>query len=386
MVENNISSLRVSESEHFTKRVITGIQKIGFDPQPNRGPENIPLPSVMRVSLSALGEDYGVSPYAGLALDNAYIHFMGVTGAAFRFFWNWSSRLGAGGRTEAIYLPQDGAKPYLRAMEAAGFECDIIWSTACEWKDKTAIVCDKDAMQRRIVESIDKGRPVIGIGVVGPSENCVITGYDENGEVLIGWSYFQEDGVEPCGYFRKRHWYPETLGVVLVGDKRLKTAQREVYAQAIQYGAEIMSINAVGCTATSLAAFAEWSDALQHDEEFAELDSEALQKRLLTHEVSILELAERRWYGARFLEQAIVCLPSAAEELKAVVACFDAVHNIAFCRLLAVTGDHHQPDAATKLANSTTRHKIADLICEIRAQEVEAVRHLMRAAEKIEQD
>ena len=51
---------------------------------------------------------------------------------------------------------------------------------------------ESEKFQQRIIESIDGGHPVIGFGVVGPPEACIITGYDDGGEVLIGWSLFQE--------------------------------------------------------------------------------------------------------------------------------------------------------------------------------------------------
>jgi len=36
------------------------------------------------------------------------------------------------------------------------------------------------------MESIDRGIPVLAFPVVGPSDCCIITGYDEGGEVLLG--------------------------------------------------------------------------------------------------------------------------------------------------------------------------------------------------------
>lgn len=37
-----------------------------------------------------------------------------------------------------------------------------------------------------------RAEPVIAIGVVGPPEPCIVAGYDKGGEVLIGWSFFQD--------------------------------------------------------------------------------------------------------------------------------------------------------------------------------------------------
>ncbi len=54
-------------------------------------------------------------------------------------------------------------------------------------------VCsDYDADRRLVMDSIDKGVPVVTIdGVVVHADACVIAGYDDDGRVLLGWSPFQ---------------------------------------------------------------------------------------------------------------------------------------------------------------------------------------------------
>jgi len=50
---------------------------------------------------------------------------------------------------------------------------------------------DEAVFRRKIIESIDQGKPLIALGVVGPPEACIITGYDENGDGLRGFGVFQ---------------------------------------------------------------------------------------------------------------------------------------------------------------------------------------------------
>ena len=66
-------------------------------------------------------------------------------------------------------------------------------------------------------------------GPIGPPEPALITGFDEGGDVLIGWSFFQglpefNAGVEfePSGQFRKRDWFrdPPGLSLVIIGESR----------------------------------------------------------------------------------------------------------------------------------------------------------------------
>jgi hypothetical protein len=51
---------------------------------------------------------------------------------------------------------------------------------------------NKETMIAAIVESLAQGRPVISFGITSPPEAGLVTGYDEDGGVLYGWSYFQD--------------------------------------------------------------------------------------------------------------------------------------------------------------------------------------------------
>lgn len=73
---------------------------------------------------------------------------------------------------------------------------------------------DYEADSRLIMDSIDKGVPVITLeGVINCADACVISGYDDNGDVLLGWSpfmYLRDDHPEApddTGYFRKTDWH-----------------------------------------------------------------------------------------------------------------------------------------------------------------------------------
>jgi hypothetical protein len=76
-----------------------------------------------------------------------------------------------------------------------------------------------------IMDSIERGVPVLAYHVVGPSDCCNITGYDEGGEVLLGWSTYQDNpedhNIPPdvTGYFRKPGWHENLQGYILVGEK-----------------------------------------------------------------------------------------------------------------------------------------------------------------------
>ncbi len=71
-----------------------------------------------------------------------------------------------------------------------------------------------DTDVRLIMDSIDRGFPVITLeGVINHADACVISGYDNDGQVLLGYNpfmYIDDDhGEAPddTGYFRKSDWH-----------------------------------------------------------------------------------------------------------------------------------------------------------------------------------
>ncbi|MHB9026987.1 MAG: hypothetical protein ACYC7E_22860 [Armatimonadota bacterium] len=73
---------------------------------------------------------------------------------------------------------------------------------------------DYETDKKLIMDSIDNGVPALTFGgVVSCAECCIISGYDDDGAVLLGYSPFmdvQEDHTEPAdstGYFRKSNWH-----------------------------------------------------------------------------------------------------------------------------------------------------------------------------------
>ena len=139
---------------------------------------------------------------------------LGVTGAAFYLSWGQGWQMD---NVEIMYMSDDPGAPSRRAFEAIGY--------AQEYIDNRA---KGEAYTReRIIESLrDKARPVIAYGIIGPPEACIVTGYDEGGDVLMGWNFFQGDpnsnaGVtfEPTGQFRKRDWFQDLQGLHIIGEK-----------------------------------------------------------------------------------------------------------------------------------------------------------------------
>ena len=165
-----------------------------------------------------------------------YCYFAGVTGEAFRFIEFMGLSKGEPGKPLVErYGQMSAAEMYRQALEAAGLAAEVYVKPGMP---------EKAVLQRRIVESLaDLQTPVIGMGVFGPPEPFLITGYDQGGDVLLGWSHFQGEkkgdpnlAFEPTGQFRLKNWYEAMDGVVIVTGKKDRPALREVYRGAIERG------------------------------------------------------------------------------------------------------------------------------------------------------
>ena len=77
--------------------------------------------------------------------------------------------------------------------------------------------------------------------------DCLITGFDDEGEVLVGWSYFQmakefsaDLEYEPSGYFRKRNWFKDTHRLILIGEKTKPPPPEDIYKDALRRALKIV--------------------------------------------------------------------------------------------------------------------------------------------------
>lgn len=104
---------------------------------------------------------------------------------------------------------------------------------------------DYETDSRLIMESIDRGSPVITLGgVVSCSDACLISGYDNDGHVLLGYNpfmYIEDDHKDPhdeTGYFRKSNWhggYFEGNGrILIIEGKREKPDKQVILAEALK--------------------------------------------------------------------------------------------------------------------------------------------------------
>jgi hypothetical protein len=366
-----------------TRLLLEGVPRVKFFDGGPRCPEDIPFPSVMRALMEYSGdEEFGCRSCRAVEprcrVPCSYAFFIGVTGVASYVNWKpgWE-----GDNVEIMYMSDEPAAPFDRALRAAGYAYQI-----------HAPEGDYDLMRRSIVESIQGGRPVVSFGPIGPPEAALITGYDEGGDVLMGWSFFQgippfSDGVElePTGEFRKRDWrsYPPGFSFITVGERTERPPIKETCREALTWMLQVSRTPATfGGRCNGLAAYDAWAEQILRDDDFPR-DDKVLFQRHDVHNNQVGFLAEARWYGSQFLIGLTtggddLIHRDAIEDLYHAAALYAGEHALAW-RLWDLAGGNGNPEAWRRFADPAVRRRMAPIIREARDKDAAAALHIERA-------
>jgi hypothetical protein len=215
----------------------------------------------------------------------------------------------------------------------------------------------------------------------------VVTGYDEDSSVLIGWSYFQdvpplagEIDFEPSGYFRQRDWASRTPGVFVIGERtQEQAAGPEADRRVLEWALSVARTPVVHGRAAGLAAYQAWADALARDEDFPCGDLGILHQRLEVHDDAMMTVAEGRWYASVYLSQAARRAPFLAEHLLAAASCYAAEHRLMWEGWELVGGIGRGEAQAAALARPESRRELIRVILAARDQDLEASTRIGRA-------
>jgi len=346
-----------------------------------RCPEIVPFPSCLRACLEHLGDDMGYKKInvhnMDWCLDTTYVYLMGTTGAAFRL--NWKSGWHPDNSVIA-YMSEDPEEPFRRGLKSVGYDYEIIYREDSKSNEKH--------LRKRIIESIrDKNRPVIARGVLGPPEECIIAGFDEKGDILIGWSFFQSPKkfttdveFEASGYFRKRNWYKDTSCVILLGDKKKSRLLSEVYRDSIQWALKMMRTARVHEDRyNGFAAYDAIAKEIQQDEEFSNKKVKELHHRYMVLQDALGPIGEGRWYAHHFLKKIIEDVPCPEKELSMAAECFNQEHSLMWKMWDLVGGPGMSAKKAKQFADPKIRKKTAHILLKARDKNQQGADYLDNA-------
>ncbi len=205
-----------------------------------------------------------------------YQHLMGVSGAAFatRFHRDWSAS-----STDAA-LNDDHPKA---ALQAVGYS--YTWATTGD--------------PQVIMDSIDRGAPVIGMNLAGNNDWGVIAGYGRMGEVWLGRTFYDQSS----DYYRtgKLPWSALILGQKGAVPPIAQSAHNSIKL-AVEFAKGERKLKdpkyAVG-----FDAYVAWIEALQ-SKKCQELAGKELEQTASTNALMFNSLIDARHAGAAYLTSA----------------------------------------------------------------------------------
>ncbi len=344
---NNPSMIPDTSASPDGSVILYGVPRVSYFNDP---PELTPFISSLRACLTFSGQSM---PYDRL---------MAASGAAFRLLWNTSCL--DGGNVDILVMRPDPYEPIRRAFTAAGRTFRHI--------QKTDAPGNRDEMITLLREEIDAGRPVIAFGIVGPPEACVLTGYQENGDVVLGWNYFQDFpewqgsiSRHEAGYFVRRDWYehPETLGIIAVGPAGPEPDEKSYLTDIVRFALTVMNGPAVGDRANGNAAFEAWEAMLRDDRQFPKNASlPILMERLMVQGDAFTMVAEGRAYAGSFFLEEAKRFPELTNQLMEISGLCRRIHEKAW-EMIPLTGGMGMGEAqAQSLAIRVNRLAVADCV------------------------
>ncbi len=229
--------------------VLYGIPKVAFGCESG----NTPLITCVKSCLTYLGDD----------IDYDYVY--AVSGGAFRLTWNTSCAFL--GNVDICFTFDDESRVYTDIFKGLGREVEILG------RDKSST---KAEFIEFIKSNIDAGFPCLAQGIVGPPEVCIISGYRNNGETLLGWSYFQDGNafgdvstqIDESGYYICDTWWENdaTQSAFRVGNK---TGEPYGLKQVIEVAIEVLDGHNCGDFAKGLFAYDAWRNTINNDKDFS---------------------------------------------------------------------------------------------------------------------
>jgi len=205
------------------------------------------------------------------------------------------------GNVDISCIYEDPQEAYRRGLEAAGRRYEFLI------REKTTT---KKQFIDFIRQEIDAGRPLIAFGIIGPPEACILTGYRDEGEKLLGWNFFQNNPEfassseeDESGYFISGSWWesPETTALIAIGEyKPHKLDHKSILNNALA----VLTTNNAGRYTGGPAAYKAWADALGDEEQISEgMPLPRLFERLMCQNDALTMVAEGRAYAAAYLNQ-----------------------------------------------------------------------------------
>lgn len=308
-----------------------------------------------------------VSEYLGDDVSYAYI--MAATGAAFRLVWNreeWDLS-----NIDIYHTLKDSNGIYEYGAKALGRKFDFI-----ERDDHTR----KEDFTAFIKSKIEKGFPVIALGIIGPPEPCIVAGYEASGDVVVGWNFFQNDAefsseisLMDNGYFRSDKWWEntDTQAVMCIGEvSDIPSGDGEI----IKMATDIMMARSEGVYAKGISAYDAWKDMLLNEKWFETgVGFDDLFSKLLVQNDAVTCICDGRKWGAKYFEELSEKYGATERAVcQKIAKHFYEVSSMADEMTLLIGDWSDMEKMLENFANRTVREKLGNLIDNARSKDIMA--------------
>lgn len=309
-----------------------------------------------------------------LGEEIAYDYAMVSGAAAFRLVWNkenWDLS-----NVDIFHTFEETNEVYEFGAKALGREFEFLG------RDKNT---KKEDFISFIKKHIDEGYPCIALGIIGPPEPCIITGYRNGGDELLGWNFFQNDPefasgiqIDESGYFVCGNWWEntDTQAVMCVGPiNGEKLSAEEIVANGIK----VLSGRTEYGYSKGLEAYEAWKQALSNEKEFAVDGNYALLFEKLLCQVDAMTCLSDGRINAAFYFKGLAKDSVKKKEYEQVAKAFDRnVEKVG--EMWSILGDFSDMDAMLeRLAEIETRRKICALIDEAAKADAEALSFMKKS-------
>jgi AraC-like DNA-binding protein len=344
-----------------------GIVKMNNHEQRHVSDGSVVLYGVPKVHYGAFG---GITPlpicmkaaanYMGIELD--YTDAIVYCGMAFRLSWNettWD-----GGNVGDIFTFDDPSKVFRRAIESIGCQFNLIGRSQ---------TTKKAEFINFIKEKIDNGIPVIARGVIGPPEPGIITGYRDNGNILLGWNVFQNYSeyaanvrFDESGYYITDRWWENQSTNALMSFGEI-TGKRYTVRNVVENAIEVMTPRRHYEYAKAGYAYEAWKKALLDESQInKDMVSSLLVERLMCHQDAVDCLADGRKNAYKYFKKLADKNPK--QPLYAKIAERFAESAACALKMYQVLGGWERGEKQIQaLASREIREKIGYLIDECKA-------------------
>jgi AraC-like DNA-binding protein len=338
--------------------ILYGVPKVYYGRIVDGQMQLTPFSMVLQAVLNYMGQNI------------TYTQIMAASGAAFR--QRFDSRGWNMGASDIRYIYRVPVKPFELAYLSAGRRYKI-----CEVPDKSKA---KDTYLEMIKSELDCGRPLIALGVVGPPEACIVTGYQNGGRTLLGWSLFQGGGpfdenveIHETGYFIRENWWENTEAIMSIGEEiGTLTPVKEILKNALKIMTEE---NIETCGGSHLfyggqAAYAAWAKTIEEDAGYAE--GSDMIAAAVSHEEQESMLWEGRGNAAAYIGALAEQYPALALKFAECAGLLKSASECVLKMQSARDGQGQDEKVLSKFKERQTREQIAAFIREAAAYEKNA--------------